>query len=519
MSPRRALTRRDALAVLGAGAAGLLLGCGDDAVPSPGASTRLALGDPDGDGLLTVQGGVALVDRTDLGGAGAADRVLASVAQVTDVHVRDAQSPGRVAFLDRFGPRFGSAFRPHETLTLQVLAATVASVNEAGPDAVLVTGDLIDSAQRNELAWALAMLRGGTARPDSGDAGYAGVQAATIADPLYYRPDVDAPRHPGLLRAALRPVRSPGLRAPWYAALGNHDLLVQGELAPTPAITAVATGSELVVAPDDELLDLERSARLDREQIDTLLRAGLPGEKITVPADPARAHVTAEGLVDGLGGGGDRLDRAFAVGDDLWVVVLDLVRRDAGSGGIVTAATLEALVDGLDRAGDRRILVVCHQPLHDSAGAAPAVALLDADPRVVAVVSGHRHRNEITPRRTRAGGHWLVNTASIVDFPQQWRMLRVRAAPRGATVLETWMVDHGGRPGDPGDLPGLSRDLAFLDPQGGRPANAAGPVTARNVRLHLPPRSLRAPARQAVPAATVDPAAPQGFAAGDALGR
>lgn len=518
MSRRGPLTRRDALAVLGAGAAGLLLGCGDDSPGArPGDTLRRALADPDGDGLLDARGGIAMVDRTDLGRAGRAGDTLATVAQVTDVHVRDAQSPGRVPFLDRAGARFGSAFRPHELLSLHVLAATVATVNAAGPDAVLVTGDLIDSAQGNELAWALTLLRGGTAAPASGASGYDGVQAASIPDPFYYRPDIDAPRHPGLLRAALAPVRSAGLRAPWHAALGNHDLLVQGEIAPSPVITAVATGDELIVAPDRELLRLGDAGRLDREQLETLLRAGLPGETITVPRDPARAHVGAASLVRRLGGRGDRLDRAFAVGDDLWVVVLDLVRRDAGSGGIVGAEVLAALTAGLNAAEDRRVLVVCHQPLHDATGAEPAVALLDGDPRVVAVVSGHRHRNEITPRRTPAGGYWLISTASVVDFPQQWRMLRVRAAPRGATVLETWTVDHEGRPGDPDDLAGVARDLAFLDPQGGRPARAAGAVRHRNARLHLPARSLRAPAPRAVPpAVTADPAS-AGFGAGDAF--
>jgi 3',5'-cyclic AMP phosphodiesterase CpdA len=522
----RGRTRREALALAGGAAlAWTVAGCGSD--PRPGSTLARSLVDPDGDGLLADGPPVPLRDRTELGGGGRPGRMLARLAQVSDLHVRDAQSPARVPFLDRLGPRVGAAFRPQEALTAQLLAATVASVNDWGEaEAVLVTGDLIDSGQRNELDWALTLLRGGSAVPDSGGHGYRGVQSAANPDPLYYRPEVDAPRHPGLLSRAVLPVKSPGLRAPWWPALGNHDILVQGEVGPSATITAVATGDRLVPAPEVELGRFADRTRLSRDEVDALLRGGVPGDAVRVPSDARRAHLSAgeamarlrAGAPERLDANRGRLDYAFGVGEHLQVIVLDLARRDAGADGLVTESTLAFLAEALAATGERRVLVACHQPLESSAGGDAVLALLDADPRVLAVLAGHTHRNTIEPRRGAAGGYWLVTTASIVDFPQQWRALRLVATRGGGVALETWMVDHAGRPGDEDDLAGIARDLAFLDPQGGRPANAAGPPSARNVRLHLPARPLRPPRRRPrLPALPPSSAPPTTAGAGDSF--
>jgi 3',5'-cyclic AMP phosphodiesterase CpdA len=164
------------------------------------------------------------------------------------------------------------------------------------------------------------------------------------------------------------------------------------------------------------------------------------------------------------------------------VIVLDLTRRDGGSRGRVAPGQPAWLEDQLDRAGERWVLVASHQPIAGSSGGARLLDALDHAPRVVAVLSGHTHESSIEPRRSATGGYWLIGTPSLADYPQQARALRLRETAAGGVVVETWMVDTA-----PGRLADISRDLAFLDAQGGRPQGAGGAAEDRNVRLYRGP--------------------------------
>jgi 3',5'-cyclic AMP phosphodiesterase CpdA len=452
-----------------------------------GSTLRATFVDPDGDGTLERGPAEPLRARTELGAATAPGRVLGSVGIVTDVHVRDEESPARPAFLDRLGPPFSAVFRPQEAMTLQVLTAAVRSLNAARPDAVVDNGDLIDNAQANEMAAAKRVLDGGVVDPDSGARGYDGVQSASDPDPAYYRPDVDPPRHPGLLARAQRSFRSPGLRAPWYPVAGNHDLLVAGELARTPRTDALARGDEVLTRPDPSLQVGRTEQDLDAETVDRLLRDGLPGTTRRVAADPARRELTPQQAVDALRPrmAGSRLDYAFDIGPRVRGIVLDTVQRAKGAGGVVTPREVAFLRRELRRAGDRWVLVFTHQPLAGLDEGAPLRALLDGDPRVLAAIAGDTHRNRITARPTAAGGYWQITTSALADFPQQARMLRVRETAGGGAVIETWMLDTA-----PDPLADTARALAYLDAQGGRPDGNAGRPPDRNVRLfRAPPRA------------------------------
>ncbi len=369
--------------------------------------SRAAWVDPAGTGVLTRGGGEPLVPRTELGRARPVERVLATLAHLTDAHVLDASSPARVPFLDRLGPPFQSTFRPQEALTLAVLAGAVRSVRVLRPDVVIQGGDLIDNDQANELSWALAALRGGWVRPEP----YAGVQLPGNADPFYYRPDLDAPRHPGLLRAASRPLRSPGLGARWLPVLGDHDILVQGELPPDPTTRALATGGRalwelppgLSVAPGTPLTSggspdgppLPGAVR-------SLIAQALAGPTVSVPARASRRELEAAAVVRALRPGAATLDYAADVGAHVRVIVLDLARRGGGSGGLVRPDQPGWLASQLRSAASARrwVIAVSHQPLADSAGGEALLAELDRAPGVLAALAGHTHHNRIAPGRT-----------------------------------------------------------------------------------------------------------------------
>ncbi len=197
----------------------------------------------------------------DQGGHGALaeSHPIAVIAQLSDTHVMDHQSPARVELLDRFadpdhlpggGDRVVGTYRPQELLTTHVVEAMVQAVNrcEVGPvsgapiDFAIVTGDLTDNAQENELGAFLSLLDGRRVDPDSGDRSrYEGT--ASSRDPRYWHPDgpadtaFDAPRTtfgfpgwPGLLEAARRPFPATGsalpvvlgVRQPRQPAAGNH---------------------------------------------------------------------------------------------------------------------------------------------------------------------------------------------------------------------------------------------------------------------------------------------------------
>lgn len=469
--------------VLAAACSGL--GHATASLPDTGSTLVRTWVDARGNGVLVPGPGEPLIGRTELASPSKLVRPLATFAQITDAHVTDEESPARVEMLDRLGPPFSSAFRPQEALSPFVLAAVVRSVDRLHAQAVFETGDLIDNAQQNEMSQAVAILDGGRVDPNSGQPGYDGVQVASNADPLIYRPAVDAPRYPHMLAQAERPFTSPGLNAPWYPLPGNHDLEVQGNVPATPATNAVAVGSHKLLTVDRSTLGAARGSALDQRLVNRLLARGLPGQSEFVPADPSRRELSPGQAVEALraasghGGSGPLMDDVVQLGPTARAVLLDTTRRGAGASGVLRPSQVSWLRTQLAKAGCRWLLIFSSTPLTETAGAAGALSLLARDDHVLAAIAGDVHRNSIAPVHTSAGGYWAITTSSLADYPEQARAFRIWSTASGGVALQTWMLDADPR----WPLAVISRRLAWLDYQGGRPNHWAGRPADRNATL------------------------------------
>jgi metallophosphoesterase (TIGR03767 family) len=508
--------------------------------------------------------------RTDLAGPAPARisgdvRPLLVFAHATDLQLADVQSPARFEFCNQHvdDPRFHSLVpmhRPQEALTARAAQAMVRTLNSLrqGPrsgadiELVVTTGDAIDNAQWNELQMFLALFDGGLVRPGSGGPRYEGVQSLDWGDDGYWRPDGDEstgsdwyqrrlgfPRVPGLMEQALRDFRSSGLRLPWLACFGNHEVLAQGMAVVTEPLRrhfvgASKSGGSLT------MLDLEALEEVFIESPETFVS----DHHHAVTPDPERRPVSRRQFVEahfsplsrptghGFSAANRESGTAYYVYDlpSVRLICLDTTNAAGAAAGSLDEDQARWLRECLEEvhsryvtadgtsvatgATDRLVVLFSHHGLDTMTntrslnGQRTGARLVEGDEllallhrfgNVVAWVNGHLHRNSVTPRPDplgRSGGFWEITSSALMDWPCQTRLVELLDTGDGSLSIVCTMVDHDGvvRP-DAGArrdgrwLAGLHRELAGNEPWRGFSSGdrvASGAPSDRNVELRIP---------------------------------
>ena len=236
-------------------------------------------------------------------------RSMTFFGQLTDPQIADEMSPARLELIDPISGPTSAAWRPQEALGVRVFDSTIRNMNANSTSYVkdrnghraqlkfaILTGDIADSAQKNEVEMFRETLEGGTVDPFSGqkittdaqkacralgislsdaevaalnekveNREYTGVQdfsdwPGQSAERYegFWDPNLGAtgnmfgygafPTYPNLMDAAQKEMNSKGLDFPWYMTRGNHDTLVQGnvpaslEVAGLLSVESIATG-------------------------------------------------------------------------------------------------------------------------------------------------------------------------------------------------------------------------------------------------------------------------------------
>lgn len=365
----------------------------------------------------------------------------------------------------------------------------------------------------------------------------------------------DWPTYPGLMDRAQVEFRAQGLDVPSYVVLGNHDALAQGNEKAILPFELVGVGCVKPLVPVSDLTEvadildpvyLAGLAQTDPSQV-MLVPPDVRRQYVDRAQYKARFATGAQDDAHGFGfvdadedeaSNGAATYYAFTPKPGIRMIGLE-TNCDGGvagpsANGNVDDPQFRWLRGELERARERDQLVVvfghhpirslnCEvpdetpppctvegqfghdvnpgcdadprssTPLHDGAD---LTALFHRFPHVIAYIAGHTHENAIGDFDNPGGGpgdFWGVETASLVDWPPQNRLIELMDNCDGTLSIFGTALDSAAPATAPAsgseaegltgaDLGSISRTLAYNDPQAGAGTGEGEPAD-RNVEL------------------------------------
>jgi 3',5'-cyclic AMP phosphodiesterase CpdA len=369
---------------------------------------------------------------------GAHPKRLARFAHLADLQLADDESTTRVAATDSSGATSG-ALRPQDAYLCHLTRAAVRAINKQhayDPLAfTLLGGDNIDNAQPNELDWLTGILNGGQeVECDSGN---------------------DDDLIPGSENDPKDPFVPEGLHMPWLWVSGNHDELVQGNLAVSSFLQSRGEGEICVGGSRDYSEPTEVCSPLSSCVADARRRPMTSGELMQRLADTGNGH--------GIGAEQVTRQKAFYHYDlsdaPIRFVVMDTASETGGASGMLRQADVDAFViPAIEEARElgRFVVLTSHHPIDSLTadggpfGTAQDGALLPADFRarlgsydhVLFSLVGHAHTLDVRPIVTQgAHAYWQVMTPAVADFPHELRMIELWDGDNGFYMMRATAVD------------------------------------------------------------------------------
>ncbi len=325
---------------------------------------------------------------------------LLQFGHLTDVHITLEQftltgHPKLETLLDSFGEQigFGGLDRPEiqERFDVDTLRAMVKTLNAAKPplDFVVNTGDAVDIGTVPELVGFLSEMN--------------------------------------------------QLDCPWFQVVGNHDCLGLGNIPPA----MLENFTDLDFLSKQEFIQKHFPAKAhDRSRTTFGSQAkGFDFSPASGGNPPGLLGYYAFTAVPPILGGSKGLIRP-----GIRFYVLETSRAAGKALGHVEKDQLHWLKKELE--GHPRFLavVVSHHSLERiEEGGEELKNLMLAYPQVIALVCGHDHKHRIrafkNPRKA-GDGFWQIQTSSLIDYPQQGRILEIYDRGNGTGAIRTFVFNQ-----------------------------------------------------------------------------
>lgn len=382
------------------------------------------------------------LQRNDLSVTGDAAAATGSVsdlldfAHVSDIHIVDngnklrfdeVLSPLGLGLLDPDYLDFnGAVSRAQDDYTAAIWNAVVSSINDANKTAPLSflfnTGDNTDTDLENEFRWCIEISDGYLSKD---------YYNRTCKKEVY--------------NFAANHEKIEGLKIPWYAALGNHDVEYQGTVN---HVNLLARGLLVTGARPREL-------QTQQEAINAYLTdyKGLPhGHGFANMPEPQAPYTKKEGYY------------SFDPTDYIHCVVLNTCNyrperglippKETLAKGVLDQRQFDWMKQDIEANAGKLCIIFAHHPApayfgewDDNQSAVSAQEFMDTllgYPNVIATVDGHTHYNHIeaVKKAEGAGGYWDINTCSVIEWPQEWRRITVRDNGDGTGSIICHMVQN-----------------------------------------------------------------------------